>query len=76
MLKHICIGPFVFGVVLGIIGFFFISPSKTVTYKYPTPQDQGNVIYKDKNGTCYRYQAKEVDCDKNEATLKDFPLSR
>ncbi len=29
---------------------------------------------KDKNGICYHYTSKEVNCDENEATLKPYPL--
>ncbi len=76
MLKHIQLIPFIIGIVIGIIGFLFMKPDQNVTYKYPTPQDNGKTIYKDKNGVCYRYQVKEVDCDKNESKLKDFPLSK
>jgi hypothetical protein len=75
MLKHINIIPLVAGIVIGIIGIYFINPTKNVVYKYPTPDNSGNIVYKDKNGVCYKYNAKEVDCDKNESRLKDYPLS-
>ena len=32
-------------------------------------------LYKDPNGACYRYKVEEVNCDKNEAKLKEYPLS-
>lgn len=76
MIKHIRPIPFFIGLAIGIIGIMFIDPEQNVTYKYPTPEDNGKTIYKDKNGVCYRYRAKEMDCDKNEAKLKEFPLSK
>jgi len=54
----------------------FINPEKTIIFKYPTPDNCGKVVYKDKNGVCYTYSTKEVDCDKNESKLKDFPLNK
>ena len=36
----------------------------------------GLVVYKDKNGVCYKYIATKADCDKNESRLKDFPLNK
>jgi hypothetical protein len=48
----------------------------SVTHKYPTPENCGKVVYKDKNGICYKYSTKQVDCDKNQSRLKDFPLSK
>ena len=76
MLQHIRILPFIIGIVLGGIAMFFVKPQQNVTYKYPTPETSGKVVYKDKNGVCYKYSAKQQDCDKNEARLKDFPLNK
>ena len=44
-------------------------------YKYPTPNESDKLIYKDKNGICYKYTTKEVNCDSNESRLKSFPLT-
>jgi hypothetical protein len=76
MLKHIKVIPFLAGLVIGIIAIMFINPEKTIVFKYPTPENCGKVTYKDKNGVCYKYSSKEVDCDKNESRLKDFPLNK
>jgi hypothetical protein len=76
MLKHLRIIPLVFGIVIGIIAILFIKPSKNVIHKYPTPSTAGKLIYKDKNGVCYKYNAKQLECDKNESRLKDFPITK
>jgi len=75
MLKHIRIVPLIAGIVIGIIAFLFVKPQQNVVYKYPTPENAGKVVYKDKNGICYQYKAEGVDCDKNESRMKEFPLS-
>jgi hypothetical protein len=76
MIKHIKIFPLLAGIVIGIIAVLFVKPEQKVNYKYPNPESKEPTIYKDKNGVCYRYNPKKVDCDKNEAKLKEFPLSR
>jgi hypothetical protein len=76
MLKHIRLIPLIVGIVIGIISIMLIKPEKEVIIKYPTPENAGKITYKDKNGICYKYIAKDVDCDKNELRLKDFPLSK
>ena len=76
MLKHFRVFPFILGFIIGIVAIFFIQPSKNIVYKYPTPETADKLVYKDKNGVCYKYAAKQVDCDKNESRLKDFPLSK
>lgn len=64
------------GIVVGIIGIYFIKPVQNIVYKYPTPDNSGKLVYKDKNGVCYKYDSKAVDCDKSENKLKDFPLTK
>jgi hypothetical protein len=76
MLKHIKIIPFIFGLIIGIIAIICIKPEQNVIFKYPNPSNAGKVVYKDKNSVCYKYSSKEVDCDKNESRLKDYPLSK
>jgi|UniRef100_A0A6C0DW84 hypothetical protein len=76
MLKRLRIIPLIVGLVIGVIAVLFIKPQMTVVYKYPTPDTAGKVVYKDKNGVCYKYIATKADCDKNESRLKDFPLNK
>lgn len=75
MLKHFMILPFIGGAVLGFIGIYFLKPEETIVFKYPTPDNAGKITYKDKNGVCYRYKGTAVDCDKNEAKLKTYPIT-
>lgn len=75
MLHHIKWVYLMIGLVIGTIGVFFIKQASKIVYKYPTPENVGTITYKDKNGVCYKYNAKEVDCDKNVARLKDYPIS-
>ena len=75
MFHHFRILPFVVGIVLGIVGIYYFKPQETVLYKYPTPENAGHITYRDKNGVCYKYTAKEVDCDSNQAKLKQYPLA-
>ena len=49
------------------------APRKTI-YEYPHPQNVNERVYRDENGVCYKYSAKKVDCDANEATLRQYPI--
>jgi len=75
MFKHIQIVPLLSGILVGIVGIIFIKPEMKVIYKYPNPTNADKMIYKDKNGVCYKYSVKEENCDQNEARLKPYPLS-
>jgi hypothetical protein len=76
MIKHFRLLPFFIGIVVGIIAIIFVKPEKAVVYKYPNPEGNEKIVYKDKNGVCYRYKANKVDCDKNQDKLKEFPLNK
>lgn len=74
MLHHIKFLPFLGGVLVGLFMLFFYKTPPTVIYEYPHPQNAENRIFKDKNAVCYSYKSKEVSCDANEGTLKQYPL--
>lgn len=74
MFKHFRLIPFLIGLTLGIIGIYWVKPLDKIVYRYPNPQNVDKTVYKDKNGVCYSYVAEKVDCDKNEGTLKEYPL--
>lgn len=76
MLKHIKIVPFIAGLIIGVIAILCMKPQSDVVYKYPSPANAGKIIYKDKNGVCYKYSSKQVSCDSNEGRLKDYPLTK
>jgi hypothetical protein len=68
--------PFVIGVATGVLYIFLGGRgAHEVIYKYPHPTTVDALVYKDPNGACYRYKVEEVDCDKNERKLKQYPLS-
>lgn len=68
--------PFVVG---AIVGMAYIGlggkGAHEIIYKYPHPTTVDALVYKDPNGACYRYKVEQVDCDKNEKKLKEYPLS-
>jgi hypothetical protein len=76
MFRRIQFIPLVIGITIGVIALIFVKPEKNVVHKYPNPESSDKIIYKDKNGICYAYSPKKVDCDKNEGKLKNFPLSK
>jgi len=74
MLNNFRILPFVCGIVLGYFVFTFYKVEKRIIRQYPHPSDSSNKVFRDPNGVCYTYTSHEVNCDANEATLRDFPI--
>jgi len=68
--------PFIIGVVSGVLYIVLGGRgAHEVIYKYPHPTTVDALVYKDPNGACYRYKVEQVNCDKNEKNLKEYPLS-
>ena len=68
--------PFLVGLTSGILYIALGGRgAHEVIYKYPHPTTVDALVYKDPNGACYRYKVEQVNCDKNEKNLKEYPLS-
>jgi hypothetical protein len=74
VLEHLEFFPFLCGLAAGIFVVYIIKPAPMVITKYPTLENTGDVVYKDRNGTCFQYSSKTVDCTKNEDRIKPYPL--
>lgn len=76
MFEFFHLMPFIAGLIVGVtyIAMGGRGAHETI-YKYPHPTTVDALIYKDPNGACYRYKVEQVDCDKNEKNLKEYPLS-
>jgi hypothetical protein len=66
--------PFLLGIAAGGLLLIFFKPAKDIIYKYPHPKTIDQLVYRDMSGSCYKYSTEEVNCDKNESTLKDYPI--
>jgi hypothetical protein len=74
LLKNIKFFPLLISFALGIFIVYILKPTAIVIIKYPNPENVGKLIYKDRNGTCFVYETKEVDCNTNEERIRAFPL--
>ncbi len=74
MFKHFEMVPFLVGLGFGLVLVIFWKQTPDIVKAYPHPSNVEKNVYRDPNGVCYKYQSKEVDCDKNEGTLKAYPI--
>jgi len=74
MINHFRILPFLAGIAVGVLVVFYYKAPPLIVHEYPHPENVKDRVYKDNNHVCYKYDSKEVDCDKNEETLKVYPL--
>jgi hypothetical protein len=62
------------GLTIGLFVVYILKPAPMVITKYPNLENSEHVVYKDRNGTCFTYETKTVDCDKAEDRIKPYPL--
>ena len=74
MLDKFRIIPFIGGIIIGYLIFSNYKMDTRSIYQYPHPENIHERVYKDNNNVCYSYTAQEVNCNANEATLKQYPL--
>lgn len=74
MLKHLRLFPLLAGAAVGVLVLYFYKAPRVVVTDYPHPQNVNERVYRDNNGVCYKYTAKNVDCDANEGTLRQYPI--
>jgi hypothetical protein len=66
--------PFLMGLAGGIFIVYILKPAPMVVMRYPNLDNAEKTVYRDRNGTCFRYDVKQVDCDKEEDRIKPYPL--
>ena len=66
--------PMLISFAVGVFVVYVLKPAPIVIMKYPNLENAGKLIYRDRNGTCFVYETKEVDCNANESRIKPFPL--
>jgi hypothetical protein len=60
--------PFFAGIVAGLLIVFGLKPdTRERVVKWPHPNNTGKVVYRDRNGLCYTFEAQLADC----ATVKE-----
>ena len=73
MLHHFQILPFLLAFGVGMAVFYFIKPEQQErVVKWPHPQNVGKITYRDRNGLCYTFKEKLVDCGSVKEGLKEY----
>lgn len=59
---------------IGILFVYILSPKPEIVMKFPSPYNAGSVVYRDKNDTCYKYNASKTECPLDKNLIKPQPL--
>ena len=59
---------------IGLLLCYVTNPKPEVIVKFPSPYNAGQIIYKDKADSCYKYNASKVECPIDKNLIKPQPL--
>lgn len=59
---------------IGLLIVYVFTPPPEVVMKFPSPYNSGNIIYKDTNNMCYKYDASKSACPSDKNLIKAQPI--
>ncbi len=65
MSKYVSFPYFFVSLAIGLLYVYLSVPAPTVIYVYPTPDNVNDIEYKDKSGSCFKFDPQEVTCSAN-----------
>ena len=74
--KFISIKVFLLSLALGLLFVYLSSPTPTIIYVYPTPDNVNRIDYKDKASNCFKFKSEEVKCPSDTNLIKKIPVQK
>ena len=71
ILNYIDSYYFLISLCTGIFFVYILSHQPQVIMRFPTPENEDILTFKDKNDVCYKYKSKEITCSSG---AKDIQL--
>jgi len=72
--KYISIQVFIISFFIGGLIVYLQSPLREKIFVYPTPYNNKDIEYKDKNDNCFMFKYKEVKCPLDKQNIKKIPM--
>ena len=72
-MKLFSLTVFLISFSIGMLIVYLTSPPPREIMVYPTPENVGDLLYRDNADQCYRFMPKEVACPKDKAEVKKVP---
>ena len=73
-MKFFSLPAFIISLAIGLFIVYVVTPDHEVIHVYPTLDNINDVLYKDKADNCFRFEAKEISCPKDDKKIKNVPI--
>ena len=74
ILHYLNIPCFIISLAIGLFLVYILAPSPHVIFIYPNPDNESQLLYKDKSNTCYRCKSKEISCPNDSSKIVSYPI--
>ena len=75
-LDLINVKVFLISLSFGLLFVYLSSPTPTIIYVYPTPENVNDIEYVDVANNCFQFESKEVECPSNHSLIKTIPVQK
>jgi len=72
--KYLSFKYFLVSLAVGLLFVYLSTPTPTIIYVYPTPDNVNDIEYKDEAGNCFKFNADEVACPTDKSKIKRIPI--
>jgi hypothetical protein len=72
--KYISIPVFLTSFIVGLFFIYMMGEDKKIIYKYPSPQNYKDILFKDKSDQCFQFNPVGTNCPINPFSIKVVPI--
>lgn len=65
---------FLISLFVGLLFVYLSTPTPTIIYVYPTPDNVNDIEYVDMANNCFKFEANKVTCPSDMKNVKDIPI--
>lgn len=72
--KYISIPVFLSSFIIGLFCVYMIGAETKTVYKYPSPTNYKDLLYKDNSDQCFQFKPTPINCPINPLSIKTVPI--